>query len=82
MKKQKLTRDQKSFLRRAGFKVSDRMKEIGATPETVAEHAEIARSTVREIVAGRSNARVVNLRKIVETLGWPSLGAFLIELEG
>ncbi|MBI3555633.1 MAG: hypothetical protein HY074_05165, partial [Deltaproteobacteria bacterium] len=39
--------------------------------------ADIARSTLREIIAGRSNLRVLTFKNIAEGLGYKSIEEFL-----
>jgi hypothetical protein len=41
----------------------------------------VARSTIREVIAGRSNVRILTLRAIVQGLGYASVKEFLADIE-
>ncbi|MFN7684185.1 MAG: helix-turn-helix transcriptional regulator [Oligoflexia bacterium] len=59
------------------------MKDLGARGMTVDAFAlqiGIARSTLREITAGRSNPRLLTLAEIAQGLGYPDLKTFFQDL--
>jgi transcriptional regulator with XRE-family HTH domain len=49
----------------------------GMTVEELAVRCDLARSTIREIIAGRSDTRVLSLRAIATALGFADLTEFL-----
>jgi transcriptional regulator with XRE-family HTH domain len=64
------------FLKRLGLRILKDLSERGMTVDALALQIGIARSTLREITAGRSNPRVLTLLEIATGLGYASLREF------
>ena len=77
----KRTGDSKStLLRQLGLKIMKDLTAKGMTVDAFALQIGIARSTLREITAGRSNPRLLTLVEIAHGLGYSDLKAFFPEL--
>lgn len=76
----KLPKDQARLLKRIGELVHEGMVNQDDTTESLSKRAGVARSTLREVIAGRSNVRVGSLFKITREIGW-DLSSFLIRAE-
>lgn len=68
---------EQNMLKRLGRKIQKDLHEQERAVESLAIELGIARSTLREIIAGRSNARILTLNQIAEGLGYKSLVEFL-----
>jgi transcriptional regulator with XRE-family HTH domain len=68
-----LTDPEQQLLRRLGHQISRDLARSEMKVEDLAYKASIARSTLREILAGRSNPRVLTLNAIASALGYSSL---------
>jgi len=75
-----LSDEQSRLLRRIGLKIHKRLFEQERSVERLALDLGLARSTLREIIAGRSNARILTLSSIAHGLGYRDLIAFLQDL--
>jgi len=69
--------EKRALLRKIGSHIHRRLGELGKTNEWLSFQSGIARSTIFEIIAGRSNARILTLYMISDALGYSSLLAFL-----
>jgi transcriptional regulator with XRE-family HTH domain len=73
--------DSKStLLRHLGLKIMKDLTAKGMSVDAFALEIGIARSTLREITAGRSNPRLLTLVEIAHGLGYPDLKSFFQEL--
>ena len=72
-----LTEEDTRMLKRIGLSIARNLNEQGRSVEDLALQLSIARSTLREIIAGRSNARILTLNSIARGLGYNNLVAFL-----
>lgn len=70
------SRAQEQFLKRLGLKILKDLSERGMTVDGLALQIGVARSTLREITAGRSNPRLLTLVEIAHGLGYPSVASF------
>lgn len=68
------------LLRKIGLRINRELFEQKKSVEWLAFEADIARSTLREIIAGRSNLRVLTFKNIAEGLGYKSIEEFLKSL--
>jgi ribosome-binding protein aMBF1 (putative translation factor) len=68
------------MLRRIGLSIARSLNEQGRSVEQLAAELCIARSTLREIIAGRSNARILTLNSIARGLGYANLVDFLSKI--
>ena len=80
-RRQKVTKADQALLKRIGAMVREGRDQQEQTTEELASLAGVARSTLREVEAGRSNLRLGNLAKITRALEWDSLSAFLTHAE-
>lgn len=72
-----LTDDEQRFLKKIGLRISKTLFEQGRPVERLAFELGIARSTLREIIAGRSNTRILTLNAIAKGLGFANILEFL-----
>ena len=79
MRKQRLSKTDRRLLKNIAKRVSAYIEQDNQT--RVAEAAGIARSTLREIAAGKSNVRIGSLSRIARAMGYGSLWAFLTGME-
>jgi transcriptional regulator with XRE-family HTH domain len=70
---------EQTMLKRIGRKIHKDLFEQKRAVEALAIELGIARSTLREIIAGRSNARILTLNQIAEGLGYKGLVEFLLQ---
>lgn len=71
---------QQKLLRKIGLKINKELFEQDKPVEWLAFKVGHARSSIREIIAGRSNPRLLTLSSIAEGLGYKSLADFLRDL--
>src|SRR5579885_877218 len=81
IRKGRQSRGEKQLLKRIGLKLHRELRRSGETTESLSQKVGIARSTIREAVAGRSDLGVLTLRSIVQGLGFPSVRQFMIDIE-
>jgi hypothetical protein len=77
---QKLSTGERAFLKSIGLKIQKELFNQDKPVEWLAFRVGVARSSIREIIAGRSNPRIITLRKIAEGLGYKNLIEFLQSL--
>ena len=65
------------FLKQLGLRISTSLAEQKRSVDWLALNAQTARSTLREILAGRSNLRILTLTRISNALGFKSVPEFL-----
>lgn len=70
----------RQYVKRLGLKLSRELAQKMMSVETLSFETGLARSSLREIIAGRSNPRVITLKKVAEALGYSSLSEFLGDL--
>ena len=68
------------LLRKIGLRINRDLFGQKKSVEWLAFECDIARSTLREIIAGRSNFRILTLKNIAEGLGYKSIEEFLRHL--
>lgn len=71
---------EKKLLRKIGLKISKDLYNAGKSSEWLAFRVGIARSTVQEVIAGRSNVRILTLNQIVEGLNYNGISDFMKSL--
>ncbi len=69
------------LLKQIGLKIHRELFRQKRTTEALSLEIGLARSTIREVIAGRSNVRFLNLRAIVRGLGYSSVREFLADIE-
>jgi len=69
------------FLKKLGLHIHRELYKQNKTVERLSSDLGISRSTLREIIAGRSNARIITMKAIAEGLGYDSLFEFIKPLE-
>ncbi|NDD90589.1 XRE family transcriptional regulator [bacterium] len=69
-----------SILKRVGLKISRDLHERDKSVDALALEIGMARSTLREIIAGRSNPRLLSLEAIAHGLGYRGLAEFFSDL--
>ena len=65
-----LRRSDRLFLRRIGLAIHRRLFELEQPVEWLSFQSGVARSSIREIIAGRSNPRLLTLQALAESLGY------------
>lgn len=73
----RLDPDQKLLLKKIGRKIQAELTKRNKPIEWLSFRSGVARSTLREIMAGRSNPRIMTLDSIAHALGWNDIGALL-----
>ncbi len=68
---------ERQMLKKIGLKIGRNLFAKSQSVEWLAIQVGIARSTLREIMAGRSNARILTLNAIAKGLGFKNLVEFL-----
>jgi transcriptional regulator with XRE-family HTH domain len=64
------------LLKRVGLKIVKDLHQKNQSVDALALEIGMARSTLREIIAGRSNPRLLTLESIALGLGYKDLGEF------
>lgn len=77
-----LSSTQQAMLRRLGLRIQKELFEQKKTVEWLAEKSGVARSTLHEIIAGRSNPRIGTLHAIALALGYGDIQSFIVRIEG
>lgn len=72
--------DEKQLLKKIGLKICRDLYELDKPVEWLSFETGLARSTLREIIAGRSNVRVLTLSSIAKALKYKSITEFLNKL--
>lgn len=67
----------RNMLKNIGQKIDKQLSSQDKTTEWLGNRAKVARSTLREIVGGRSNPRILTLNAIAQALGYRNLVEFL-----
>lgn len=62
--------------KRIGLKIVRDLHQRNQSVDRLALDVGMARSTLREIIAGRSNPRILTLESIAQGLGYPDLAEF------
>jgi transcriptional regulator with XRE-family HTH domain len=78
------SKEEKHFLKLLGLKISEDLAKKFETPrpiEWLSWETGIARSALREVMAGRSNPKILTLRSISKAFGYKSVVDFLKEIE-
>jgi len=81
VRKNRLSPNDKQLLKRIGMKVHRELYCNGGTTDSLSREICVARSSIREVVAGRSNLRILTLRAIAVGLGYRSAHQFLGDVE-
>jgi hypothetical protein len=72
-----LSRSDEMLLRQVGLLIHKTLFDLGKPVEWLSFKSGVARSTIREIIAGRSNARIVTLNSLARSLGFADIVDFL-----
>jgi transcriptional regulator with XRE-family HTH domain len=72
--------EEKRMLKRLGDLIRSDLKAKKISVESMAEKLGIARSTLREIIYGQSNVRLLTLHSIARGVGYRDLATFLKRL--
>ncbi len=72
-----LSRSDEMLLRQVGLLIHKTLFDLGKPVEWLSFKSGVARSTIREIIAGRSNARIVTLNALARSLGFADIVEFL-----
>lgn len=75
-----LSAEEKRMLKRLGDLIRSDLKARKISVESMAEKLGIARSTLREIIYGQSNVRILTLHAIARGVGQKDLASFLKRL--
>jgi transcriptional regulator with XRE-family HTH domain len=75
-KKFVLSESEQHLLKQVGAQIVRDLNRTGMTVEELATKAGIARSTLREIIAGRSNPRLLTVHSAAIALGYPGIVSF------
>jgi hypothetical protein len=78
--KSSMSATEKRLLKRVGQKIHKQLHEKGKPVEWLAFSVGLARSSIREIIAGRSNPKLITLHQIALGLGYKTLSDFLSEV--
>ena len=81
IRKTRLPIEDQRLIKRIGRKIHRELHRRAETSETFSKQVAVARSTLREIIAGRSDARILTLRAIALGLGYSSVKDFLSDIE-
>ena len=69
------------LLRQVGLLIHKTLFDLGKPVEWLSFKSGVARSTIREIIAGRSNARIVTLNSLARSLGFSDIVEFLNKIK-
>jgi hypothetical protein len=81
VRRNRLSRGEQQMLKQIGLKIHRELYRRGGTTESLSLEVNVARSTIREVIAGRSNVRILTLKAIVQGLGFSSVRQFLSDIE-
>jgi hypothetical protein len=81
VRRNRLSRGEQQMLKQIGLKIHRELYKRGGTTESLSIEVNVARSTIREVIAGRSNVRILTLKAIVQGLGFTSVRQFLSDIE-
>lgn len=70
------------LLRRIGLMIHRLLFESKRPVEWLSFKSGVARSSIREIIAGRSNLRLLTLNSLAKSLGFKDVIDFLLKLKG
>ncbi|MCM2278449.1 MAG: helix-turn-helix domain-containing protein [Oligoflexia bacterium] len=76
------TRKSESFLRGLGTLLREEMGAQGKSPDLVAHQVGIARSTLRAILRGESDPRLLTVDAIARDLGYSGIAELLVKKSG
>jgi hypothetical protein len=76
-----ITQPEQIQLKKIGLKIHRDLYDQGKTVEWLAFRVGLARSSIREIIAGRSNFRFLTLVSITQGLGYSNVCEFLNQVE-
>ncbi len=79
-KREHLATSGDQLLKKIGLRINRDLFDQKKSVEWLAFESDIARSTLREIIAGRSNLRMLTFKSIAEGLGYKSVEEFLRHL--
>jgi len=75
------SRPEEILLRQIGLLIHRTLFDLGKPVEWLSFKSGVARSTIREIIAGRSNSRIATLNILARSLGFNDLIDFLNEIK-
>ena len=79
--KNRTTRAEEILLRQIGLLIHKTLFDLGKPVEWLSFKSGVARSTIREIIAGRSNSRIATINILARSLGFSDLVDFLNEIK-
>ena len=68
------------MLKKLGRKINKSLADTDRSVEWLSFESDTARSTLREIIAGRSNPRILTVKRIASALGYKNVEDFLKSL--
>ncbi|MCM2323458.1 MAG: hypothetical protein NDJ90_09375 [Oligoflexia bacterium] len=80
IRKREFSSSERRLLRRIGLKIHKDLHDSDRPVEWLAFTTGMARSSIREIIAGRSNPRLLTLHSIATGLGYRSVVEFLLSV--
>ncbi|NDG84686.1 MAG: hypothetical protein EBX52_06560 [Proteobacteria bacterium] len=75
------SRAEEILLRQVGLLIHKTLFDLGKPVEWLSFKSGVARSTIREIIAGRSNSRIATINILARSLGFSDLVDFLNEIK-
>ncbi len=77
---QKHNRSEEILLHKIGLRINKILFESGHPVEWLSFKSGVARSSIREIIAGRSNSRILTLNTLAKSLGFKDVIDFLSKI--
>ncbi|MGK5089543.1 response regulator [Bdellovibrionota bacterium FG-2] len=75
-----LATSERVLLKKLGARITKKLQEKGKSSDWLASEASVARSTLREILSGRSNPRILTLHSLAKALGYEHVSELLKDL--
>lgn len=79
-RRRSISENERKVLKKIGLKIHKDLFQQNKPIEQLAFDTGVARSSIREIIAGRSNPRLLTLSAIASGLGYSSLSEFLSDI--
>ncbi len=75
-----LATSERALLKKLGARITEKLQEKGKSSDWLAAEASVARSTLREILSGRSNPRILTVHSLSKALGYGHVCELLKDL--
>jgi transcriptional regulator with XRE-family HTH domain len=75
------TSNERALLKKIGLKIHGRLFDRNMTVDDLADSSGLARSTLCEVIAGRSNPRLTTVERIANSLGFAGARELIRESE-